>query len=305
LADAEAGTLAPLYRAPRAFDLAEAPVPRFDLLGGKPRPRYTLQTQRGCPLACDFCAASRLLGAFREKPVANLREELRALTAVESGPVLELADDNTFAGPRELGPFFEALADAKVRYFTEVDWRVGERPDVLAGLAASGCVQVLVGIESLVFRHPGMGPKQAHPARVLAAVQAIQEAGVAVIGCFLVGCDGETRQSLDNLARFILDSPLADVQLTLQTPFPGTALHRRLSQEGRLLPERGWSSYTLFDVTYRPDRLSVEELEGAFQDLVRRVFDGNAATRRGAIRREVWQRNPRLRPCPFERGSSS
>ena len=40
----------------------------------------TLQTQRGCPLACDFCAASRLLGRFREKPVANIRRELAAIS---------------------------------------------------------------------------------------------------------------------------------------------------------------------------------------------------------------------------------
>src|SRR5439155_25885594 len=133
-------------------------------------------------------------------------------------------------------PLLEALAESGAHYFTEVDWRIGERPDVLRGLAASGCVQVLVGIESLVFRHPGMGAKQADLGRVLDAVRAVQEAGVAVIGCFLVGCDGETRASLDRLAAFIPDSPLADVQLTVQTPFPGTALHRRLQRAGRLLP---------------------------------------------------------------------
>src|SRR5207244_2151004 len=130
---------------------------------------------------------------------------------------LELADDNTFAGTRDPAPLFEALAHARCRYFTEVDWRIGERPEVLAGLAPSGCVQVLVGIESLVFRHPGMGAKQAELTRMLDAVRAIQEAGVAVIGCFIVGAAGETRASLDRLTEFLLRSPFADVQLTLQT----------------------------------------------------------------------------------------
>src|SRR5262245_63994536 len=44
-----------VYRANAPFDLARAPVPRFDLLGNRPRPRLTVQTQRGCPLACEFC----------------------------------------------------------------------------------------------------------------------------------------------------------------------------------------------------------------------------------------------------------
>jgi radical SAM superfamily enzyme YgiQ (UPF0313 family) len=300
LADAEAGELRPVYRASAPFDLADSPVPRFDLLGRGPRPRLTVQTQRGCPLACEFCGASRLLGPHRLKPVANLRWELAAVSALAPRPVLELADDNTFAGGRDARELLETLADAGARYFTEVDWRVGENPDLLAGLAASGCVQALVGIESLVFRHPGMGPKQAELPRIMDTIDAIQAAGVAVIGCFIVGCDGETNGSLDRLAEFIRSSTLADVQLTLQTPFPGTPLRRRLEREGRLLPDRGWSHCTLFDLTYRPDAMSVAALESAFRELVRRVFSPAESARRQAIRRQVWRHNPRLHPCASE-----
>ncbi len=294
LADAGGGTLQPVYRAPASFNLAHAPVPRFDLLGQRERPRWTIQTQRGCPLACEFCGASRLLGSFREKPAEQVRRELAALSALAPEPLLELADDNTFAGPRRPEPLFEALAASGARYFTEVDWRIGERPELLRGLAQSGCVQVLVGIESLVYQAPGTGPKQAEWPRIRAALLAIQEAGVAVIGCFIAGCDGETPQSLDRIGPFILDSPLADVQITLQTPFPGTPLYRRLQRAGRLLAERGWPYYTLFDVTYRPDAMSVVELETGFRALVRRVFTPDAVARRNRIRRETWRRNPRL-----------
>jgi radical SAM superfamily enzyme YgiQ (UPF0313 family) len=264
-----------------------------------------VQTQRGCPLACEFCGASRLLGPHRHKPAANLKRELAAITALVPRPVLELADDNTFAGGRDAGELIEVLAAADARYFTEVDWRAGEVPGLPHSLAASGCVQVLVGIESLVFRHPGMGPKQADLPRIMAAIDALQAAGVAVIGCFIVGGDGETLDSLDRLAAFIRSSALADVQLTLQTPFPGTPLRRRLEREGRLLPGRGWSHCTLFDLTFRPDAMSVGELEAAFRDLVRRVFAPAESARRRAIRRRVWQNNPRLRPCASEPSSGT
>jgi radical SAM superfamily enzyme YgiQ (UPF0313 family) len=296
LADALADNLKPLYRAATPFDLSKAPIPRFDLLGGRPRPRLTVQTQRGCPLACDFCGASRLLGPYRVKPLPNLRRELEAITALVPNPVLELADDNTFVGGRDAELFLDVLAGAGSRYFTEADWRLGERPEVLRRLAASGCVQVLVGIESLVFRSTGMGAKQADLPRIMDAIRAIQAAAVAVIGCFIVGCDGEDQQSLDQLAAFILESPLADVQLTLQTPFPGTALHRRLQQQGRLLLDRGWSHYTLFDVTYQPDRMNVAELETAFRELVRRVFQREDASRRQEIRKQIWRKNPEMQP---------
>ncbi|HVC94087.1 MAG TPA: radical SAM protein [Pirellulales bacterium] len=296
VSDAATGHLQPIYRAPRDWNLARSPLPRFDLLGAVPQ-RMTVQTQRGCPLACEFCGASRLLGRFREKPAVVIERELAAIGRFAPRAMVELADDNTFAGRRDTGELFDVLHGAGFRYFTEADWRIGERPSVLRRLADSGCVQVLVGLESesQVFRYPGMGEKQAEWERVLTAIAAIQEAGVAVNGCFIVGADGETRESIDRLIEFILASCLADVQLTVQTPFPGTALWQRYRREGRLLPDRGWSHYTLFDVTYRPDRMSVEELELGFRQALKAVYPVGAAAKRHEIRRQAWQRNPRMR----------
>ncbi len=296
-ADAAAGRLRPEYRARAPFDLARSPVPRFDLLGEAPRPRYTIQTQRGCPLACNFCGASRLLGPFREKPVERIGAELAALAAVAPRPLLELADDNTFAGARDPEPLLAALASAGARWFTEVDWRVGERPGLPSRLAAAGCVQVLVGIESLVAESAGMGPKRAPLGRVMDAVAAIQQAGVCVVGCFIVGGDGETRSSLERLVRVIAESPLADVQVTLQTPFPGTPLRRRLARAGRLPPERGWAHHTLLDVAFVPDRMTVAELEDGFREVLGTVFGPAESARRAAIRRGIWRLHPRLHPC--------
>ncbi|MFO0896610.1 MAG: radical SAM protein [Pirellulales bacterium] len=292
LRDAAAGRLQPIYDA-RGRTAEAWPLPRFELLG--PRvPRYTLQTQRGCPLACEFCGASRLLGPFCEKPLAKIRQELQAIAALDPEPVIELADDNTFAGSRDAEALLGALAEADARYFTEADWRIGERPELLRRLAASGCAQVLVGLESLVFRYPGMGAKQAELERMMAAATAIQEAGVVVNGCFILGADGETNASIDRLVEFVLASPLAEVQLTLETPFPGTRLYERLSRAGRLLPDRGWEAYTLFDATFAPDRITAAELEAGFRRAVAAVFSPAATARRAEIRRRVWRNNRRL-----------
>jgi radical SAM superfamily enzyme YgiQ (UPF0313 family) len=301
LEDAEQDALQEIYHTPRRASRgtsAEWPRPRLDLLGDVSR--YTLQTQRGCPLACDFCAASRLLERFREKPAECIRLELEQITSLAGNPIIELADDNTFAGNRDFAELLEHFQDARVRWFTESDWRLGERRELLPRLARAGCVQVLVGIESIVFRYPGMGGKQAELQRIMDAVQAIQEAGVAVNGCFIVGADGESHESLEQLIEFLMESPLADIQLTVQTPFPGTALRERLKSEQRLLADRGWPHYSLFEVTYQPDRLSVSELERGFREAITHVYGPEATRRRRRIRRDVWRSNPRLRTAAAE-----
>lgn len=298
LEDAEAGELKPIYQSQNLYPLKQSPIPRYDLLGDRPRQRMTLQTERGCPFACEFCGASRLLGRFREKPTANIEAELKALTTYAPEPWLELADDNTFAGNRDPQELFDLLESAGARYFTEADWRIGENPNVLNGLAQSGCVQVLVGIESLQFRYSGMGTKQSELKRMLDATNAIQEAGVVVNACLIVGADGETQSSIDRLTEFLIEAPFAEIQITLQTPFPGTALYRRLKSENRLLPERDWSYYNLFDVTYRPDRMTVEQLEAGFYQLLKNVFAPEVSNRRAELRKHIWKKNPRFQSCP-------
>lgn len=295
LADLEAGTLRRRYDAVGRFPLAASPVPRFELLAGTPRARATLQTQRGCPLACDFCGASRMLGPYREKPVDSIARELDALAAHAGSASLELADDNSFATPGRAEALAGTLAGRGLRWFTESDWRIGDRRAALGALAAAGLVQLLVGIESLEFRHPGMGAKRDAMERMLDAVLAIQEAGIAVNGCFIVGADGETDASLDRLAEFLLASPFAEIQVTLATPFPGTALHARLAREGRLLAERDWSHYTLFDVVHRPDRMSVGALEAGFRRVLAAVFSRDAAAARAERRKRVWRDHPAFR----------
>ncbi len=293
LADAERGALRQTYRASQPWDLGWSPVPRFDLLRDHERPRFTLQTARGCPLACEFCGASRLLGPFRTKPASLVARELGAITELRPRPHIELADDNTFAGgPRGAGrhDLLDALERSGARWFTECDWRLGEDRETAGRLAEAGCVKVLVGIESPSVRYRGMGAKAAPIERVMRAIDHLQSSGVAVIGCFIVGSDGETLESMSALADFVLSSDLADVQLTLQTPFPGTALRARLERERRILPDRDWSACTLFDLAYRPDPLSVEELERGFRQIVKMVHSPGPAGRRDEIRRRIWAR---------------
>ncbi len=295
LRDAERGRLRERYQNTRPFELGAAPLPRYDLLGRATRPRYTVQTSRGCPFACEFCGASRLLGAFRTKPAERIGEELDAIKAIDPHATIELADDNTFALGGAHDELLDVLGASGLKWFTECDWRLGENPQVLVRLADAGCVQVLVGIESLVHEASGMGAKRASIARMMDGVRAIQDAGVCVIGCFIIGCDGETHESIDRLRAFLLDDPCGDVQLTLQTPFPGTGLRRRLEHSGRLLADRDWSHHTLFDVTYQPDAMGVDELQSAFNGLLGDVFDRVGHDRRRSIRRALWERHPSLR----------
>ena len=74
------------------------------------------------------------------------------------------------------------------------------------------------------------------------------------------------------------------------TPFPGTPLYDRLHASGRLLHEDAWDLCTLFDVNFRPDGMTVEELEHDFRMLVSELYSESAtAGRRKAFQRQLRQ----------------
>jgi radical SAM superfamily enzyme YgiQ (UPF0313 family) len=79
--DLRHGRLGQVYDARgRSFDLAQAPMPKYELLDIDKYNRLTVQTQRGCPFDCEFCAASiRIAPGFKVKPVDRVISEVRRI----------------------------------------------------------------------------------------------------------------------------------------------------------------------------------------------------------------------------------
>ena len=84
VADLRRNALQPCYDARGLeFDFRDSPMPRFELLDPAVYNRLTVQTQRGCPYHCDFCAASiRLSPRFKTKPVDRVLAEIQRIKEI-------------------------------------------------------------------------------------------------------------------------------------------------------------------------------------------------------------------------------
>lgn len=299
IADLRRGTARPRYDArARTFDFANSPMPRFELLDISRYNRLTVQTQRGCPFDCEFCGASiRLNPKFRTKPIDRVMAEIHAIKGIWEHPFIEFADDNTFADKRHGRKLAEALAGEGIRWFTETDISVADDPVLLRALARSGCAQILIGLESpqnkvLAGVEQKGNWKQRQVDHYKNAISRIQDAGVTVNGCFVLGLDNSDASSFDAVYDFVEETGLYEVQVTLMTPFPGTPLYNRLLGEGRILHEGAWELCTLFDVNFQPKHMTVAELEAGFRELVGRIYDDAFIDRRR--RRFLKRRNALL-----------
>ena len=76
----------------------------------------------------------------------------------------------------------------------------------------------------------------------------------------------------DQVFEFVAETGLHEVQITIQTPFPGTPLYFRLKQEERIIEDEAWQKCTLFDINYRPKNMTVSQLSDGFKNLSARLY---------------------------------
>lgn len=262
-----------------AVELAELPVPRYDLLAGRAYSRYPVQTTRGCPWRCDFCASNVMLRRpYRKRPIADVVRDIKAIRTLDRRAFIEFADDNTFVDHAWGKELCHLLIPLKLKWFTETDISLADDAELLELMRQARCRQVLIGLESperssLEGMEQHANFKSRRWPTYMEAVRRIQAAGITVNGCFILGLDHQTSDIFAQVLDFARQAPLYDVQLTVLTPFPGTPLYERLLKQGRILKPRRWDLCTLFDVNFVPAKMTVEELKKGLYWLAERLYD--------------------------------
>ncbi|MBP2294628.1 TIGR04295 family B12-binding domain-containing radical SAM protein [Azospirillum rugosum] len=114
---------------------------RFD--GAPTGPGAEMETSRGCPYSCTFCAKENFRDGYRKRPVPVVMEELDRLIA--QGVEYVYFIDEIFL-PNQ--PLLESLAERPITFGiqTRLDlWK----PPMIELLGRAGCVSIEAGVESL------------------------------------------------------------------------------------------------------------------------------------------------------------
>ena len=269
-----------------AINVAELPVPRYDLLRHRTYTRYPVQTTRGCPWRCDFCASNVMLNKpYRKRPIENIIRDVRAIKQLERRPFIELADDNTFVDHAWGKELCRQLIPERIKWFTETDISVASDDELLCLMRESRCKQVLIGLESPNQSSlDGIEQKSNFKCRqkldYCQAIETLQGHGITVNGCFVLGLDSHTPEIFNQVYEFAMRAELWEVQITVLTPFPGTPLYDRLLSEERILQPSRWDLCTLFDVNYQPAQMTVQQLRDGMRWLAGKLYTAEAIQHR-------------------------
>jgi radical SAM superfamily enzyme YgiQ (UPF0313 family) len=286
LRDAAAGRLQPRYDQRPQLSLAGLPFARRDLL---PRSRFlttdVFEATRGCVHSCDFCVVPSAWGRTPyQKPVADVVADIRQ----KGSRKLIFVDLNLIADPLYAARLFEALIPLRVHWYGLATTLLGDDGPLLALAARSGCRGLLMGLESMSVKNLRQSGKGFNaPADYARLVERLHQHRIALQGCFVFGLDHDTPSVFLETARFAVEARIDLPRFAVVTPFPGTALYRRLDAQGRILT-RNWELYDGQHVVFQPALMSVEDLQRGIETAWKHAYSARSAWRRLRASPSPW-----------------
>ena len=280
LRDFVRGTMRPRYDQRPDLSLAGLPAVRRDLV---PKERYitthVFEATRGCIHACDFCVVPAAWGRKPlQKPVEEVADEIRR-TGARKAIFIDL---NIIADREHAARLFEALLPLGIQWFGLATSLLASDRPLLELCARSGCRGLLIGLESIDAENLRDVHKAFNaPGRYKEIIVRFHEHGIAIQGAFVFGMDHDTPDVFLKTARFAVEAKIDLPRFAVLTPFPGTALYRRLEEEGRILT-RNWELYDAQHVVFQPARMTVEQLQRGTQEAWRHAYAY------GSIARRLW-----------------
>lgn len=267
--DYQNGKLRKEYRCRGSLTPHDIVSPAYDMLASGP---YlfcnVVHTSRGCPYRCDFCYNSSQSHQYINR---NIDDVLRDIRMIGSHHIMFI-DDNFTGNPAWTREFLHAIRPLKLKWNAAVSINVVNDAGLLDLMKESGCQSLFIGFESV---NPASiaDVHKSHNAliRYEKAVEEIHRRGIMINGSFVFGLDGDTKETFKVTLDWIIRNKIETVTSHILTPYPGTALHRRLKDEERITTD-DLSLYNTAHVVYQPKNMSAQELYQGYLWIYRQIY---------------------------------
>jgi radical SAM superfamily enzyme YgiQ (UPF0313 family) len=264
-------------------DLDSIPYPAWDLLPHLPKyykpsphsylklPSTSLMSSRGCNGTCTFCARPFMGEKYRAHSADYTVGMIDHLVTVYGIRDIMFYDDNFLLDKKRV----VAICEALLKKDYTISWSCLARPEItsddLFGLIKrAGCWQIAFGIESADQGILETIRKKASVERMSEVIRKTNEAGIHSRGYFMIGCPGETKETIEKTTRFIRKSGLKDFHVTFCTPMPGAELYQTAHKYGTFVQE--WKKLGFWDPVFIPQGMTKEQLIYSHRRMYRKFY---------------------------------
>lgn len=267
--DYQNGTLKPIYHCNKKLTGRDLVPPAYDFIDKK---KYlycnVIHTSRGCPFRCDFCYNSGAGQQFVNREITDVIQEIKAIGTKH----IMIIDDNFIGNKPWTYAFLEELKPLKIKWNAAVSINVASDEKLLDLLKESGCQGLFIGFESInpdsiADVHKVQNQRDSYEY----AVHQIHKRGIMINASFVFGLDGDTKETFQRTLDWIVKNKIETVTSHILTPYPGTALYRKLKAENRI-DEEDLSLYNTAHVVFQPQNMTKQELQEGYLWIYRKVY---------------------------------
>ncbi|VVB63114.1 Radical SAM superfamily protein [uncultured archaeon] len=250
-----------------------------------------LFTTRGCPVGCKFCQTP----VFCNKPNPVPIESLERVVAYykENGINVVLIEDENFGCNRRHA---DAVVELLDKY--EMVWGCMARADYLRGKIdewaemrlrkgknrVAGFGGAAIGIENLHQERLDDIKKKEGTEDILEAVRKLQKHGLGTVGYYMIGFEGDTKESLREDIPKLASLKLDITQICVLTPLPQTPLWREIEEKYGIW-DHDYHNYDGKHLVWNHPNLQPEEIPGILDWSFKQVYPWSAPIRTSA---RVW-----------------
>ena len=224
--------------APATEDFDALPIPDRDLVDSRQyflgtlqgrNPFTLIQTTRGCPWKCIFCASedlntTRILRRSPESVVAEMKEVvenygIRHFFFVDD--VLTLYDEHILK-----------ICDLIEMENLDVTWEGSTRANLIEDaqtkrMAECGLIRMSFGLETVDTEMRKTMKKKVPLKYYVDANRILNKYNVEAMNSVMIGLPGESEETIRTLLKFLSDNrDIKQANLAIAVPYPGTEFHR-------------------------------------------------------------------------------
>lgn len=241
-------------------------------------PSIQIFTGRGCPFRCNFCVYPQTMHghAFRSRSAENVVGEFEYIANNFQDVKEVVIEDDTFtANKKRVMEICRLLVEKGVN--KRLKWLCNARVDLdyetMKAMKKAGCRLIIPGIESGSQQILDNIKKGTKVEQFYSYVSNAKKAGLLIHACYMVGNNGETKETMNETLRLALKLNTDTAQFFPLIPYPGTEAYEWAKSNGYI--ETNYAKYCLPDGTHNT-LLSLPELSAdemvAFCNMARKKY---------------------------------
>jgi radical SAM superfamily enzyme YgiQ (UPF0313 family) len=286
LKDYKAGRPERRYQS-RQRTLANVPPIRRDLIK---RHLYlvpnSIVVSRGCPYVCDFCYKEAFFEGGRSFYTQSVDAALAEIDRLP-GSHLYFLDDHLFGNRHFASSLFDAMRGMGRLWQAAGTVNSVLQPQVLEKAVACGLRSLFVGFETTSIANlQGQRKTQNIGYDYTDAVRRLHDLGVMINGSFVFGMDDDGEDVFERTVDWAISQGIETATFHILTPYPGTALRKRMEEERRILHDN-WDAYDTRRAVFQPKRMTPEQLEAGYWRAYKDFYRWSSIAR-GAATKQTW-----------------